>query len=145
MSAHKQPRGLGKGFDALIPQDFDSSLLVDASERVQKLFVNKLKPSQHQPRKNFDQESLEQLASSIKRHGLLQPLIVTPAKNDTYDIVAGERRWRAAQIAGLTSVPAIVRSTKELEHLEIALIENVQRVDLSPLEQAVSIQRLHDQ
>jgi ParB family transcriptional regulator, chromosome partitioning protein len=85
------------------------------------------------------------LAASIRRHGVLQPLIVSPTSDGKYRIVAGERRWRAAQVAGLTDVPAIVRERKELEELEIALIENVQRVDLSPLEQAISIERLHQQ
>jgi ParB family chromosome partitioning protein len=85
------------------------------------------------------------LAQSIKQHGIVQPLVVTPASEGTYTIIAGERRWRAARLVGLAKVPALVRSAKELEQLEIALIENVQRVDLSPLEQARSIERLHQQ
>jgi ParB family chromosome partitioning protein len=143
MSA-KPKSGLGKGFDALIPQNFDDSILLDESERVQKLPVNKIVPNKEQPRQKFDDEALKELASSIKRHGILQPLVVTPA-GDRYRIVAGERRWRAAQLAKLASVPAIVRTLRELEELELALVENVQRVDLSPLEQAVSIGRLRQQ
>ena len=137
-------KGLGRGFDTLIPKDFDNSILLDQDERIQKLHVNDLKPNPEQPRQHFDEEALEELAESIRRHGILLPLVVTKA-NDGYYIVAGERRWRAAKLAKLTAVPAIVRSLKEIEQLEIALIENVQRVDLSPLEQAISIERLHGQ
>lgn len=144
MSA-KRIKGLGRGIEALIPQNFDSSLLMDESERVQKLFVNDITPNSEQPRKSFDEDALKELASSIERYGILQPLVVTPASGGKYEIIAGERRYRAAQIAGLKQIPAIVRSSKELEKLEIGLIENVQRVDLSPLEQAISILRLHEQ
>lgn len=138
-------RGLGKGFDTLLPQNFDSSLLLTDEDRIQKVDIAKLKPNIHQPRTQFDEEALQQLASSIKQFGILQPIVVTPLAGGSYEIVAGERRWRAAKLAGMDKVPVIVRSTKELEQLEIALIENVQRVDLSPLEQAVSIERLHQQ
>jgi ParB family chromosome partitioning protein len=144
MSA-KPKSGLGKGFDALIPQNFDESILLDESERVQKLPVDKLVPNKEQPRQKFDDEALKELAASIKRHGVLQPLVVTGISGGMYRIVAGERRWRAARLAKITSVPAIVRTLKQLEELELALVENVQRVDLSPLEQAVSIGRLRQQ
>lgn len=137
--------GLGKGLEALIPQNFDTSLLVGEDERIQKIELSKIEPNRHQPRTSFDAEALEELASSIKRYGILQPLVVTPDGSGKYKIVAGERRWRAAGLAKLQRVPVIVRSSQELEQLEIALVENVQRVDLSPLEQAVSIQRLHEQ
>lgn len=135
--------GLGKGLDALIPKEFDSGIL-QTSEKVQRLPVGSIAPNPDQPRKTFDEESLGELAQSIKNHGIVQPLVVTKT-GDGYRIIAGERRWRAAQKAGLKDVPAIVRSMQELEELEIAIIENVQRVDLSPLEQALSIERLHDQ
>lgn len=138
-------RGLGRGFDALISQDFDKSLLLTADDRVEKIPVGQLQASPYQPRRHFDEAALAELAASIKRHGVIQPLVVTPVKNGKYVLIAGERRWRASQIAGLETVPAIIRERQELEQLEIALIENVQRVDLSPLEQAVSIERLHDQ
>lgn len=144
MSTAKK-QGLGRGFDALIPQDFDKSLLLDEGERVQKLPVQDLTANPDQPRQHFDKQALEQLSSSIKQYGVLQPLVVTPAKDGQYTIIAGERRWRASQLAGLKKVPAIVRTTKDLERLEIAIVENVQRVDLSPLEQAVSIEKLHQQ
>lgn len=139
-----KPTGLGRGFDSLIPQDFDASLLQDEKDRVKKLLISDIIPNPDQPRTHFDNSALQELASSIKRYGILQPLIVTPGQ-DKYKLVAGERRWRAAKLAGLTYVPAIVRERAELEQLEVALIENVQRVDLSPLEQAISIERLHQQ
>jgi ParB family chromosome partitioning protein len=136
--------GLGRGFGSLIPQNFDAGLLVDESERVQKLAVELLEPNPEQPRTFFDEQALKELAESIKRYGVVQPLVASP-QGGTYRIIAGERRWRASQLAGLKTVPVLVRTSKELEQLEIALVENVQRVDLSPLEQAVSIERLHQQ
>lgn len=141
----KAMRGLGKGFGALIPQDFDASILVSEDERIQKVAIDTLLPRPDQPRRYFDEVALEELASSIKSHGVLLPLVVTSAGNGHYHIIAGERRWRAAKIAHLPVLPVIVRTLKELEQLEIALVENVQRVDLAPLEQAVSIERLHQQ
>ena len=138
-------RGLGRGFDALISDDFDKSLLLEAGERVEKIPLAQLKPNPYQPRQHFDKEALEDLAASIRQHGIVQPLVVTPLKNGSYHLIAGERRWKAAELAGLQTVPAIIRSTEKLEQLELALIENVQRVDLSPLEQAASIEILHQQ
>jgi ParB family transcriptional regulator, chromosome partitioning protein len=138
-------KGLGKGFAALMPTSFDTTILLDEGEKVFTLDIAAVQPNNDQPRQHFDQEALDQLAVSIKNHGVLQPIVVTPAKNDTYTIIAGERRWRASQLAGLTHIPALIRSIEELEQLEIALVENVQRVDLSPLEQARSIERLHQQ
>lgn len=137
-------RGLGRGLGSLIPQDFDTAVLVESGERIEQLAITSLQPNPEQPRTVFADEGLAELAASIKKHGIVQPLVVSP-HDGTYIIVAGERRWRAAQKAGLKRVPAIVRSTQQLERLELAIIENVQRVDLSPLEQAVSIARLHDQ
>jgi ParB family transcriptional regulator, chromosome partitioning protein len=137
--------GLGRGFDTLLPQNFDKSLLMDDHERIQKIAPEDLVPNPDQPRQHFDQEALEQLASSIKQYGIVQPLVVTPQAKGGYAIVAGERRWRAAKIAKLQKIPVIVRTVQQLENLELALVENVQRVDLSPLEQAVSIERLHQQ
>ena len=128
-----------------MPQNFDSSLLTDEQDRVQKVLITDIKPNKSQPRTIFDQEALRELSISIKRHGVLQPVILTPAHDGGYSIIAGERRWRAAVLAKLATLPAIIRTAEELEQLEIALVENVQRVDLSPLEQAASIQRLRDQ
>jgi len=142
----KSNRGLGKGIDVLLPKDFDKSLLLDETERIQKISVDLLEPNPDQPRKEFSQEGLDELASSIKRHGLLQPLIVTPSKlPGQFLIVAGERRWRAAKQVAFKTLPVVVRSSQDIQRLEIALVENVQRVDLSPLEQAESIERLHQQ
>jgi ParB family chromosome partitioning protein len=135
--------GLGRGLDALIPKEFDGSIL-ENNEKVQKIPITHIKPNPDQPRKHFDDEALNELATSVKNHGIVQPLVVTK-NGDGYRIIAGERRWRAAGIAGLKEVPAIVRSMQLIEELEVAIIENVQRVDLSPLEQAQSIERLHDQ
>ena len=135
--------GLGRGFDSLIPQNFDSAILTD-SERIQKLLISDIEANPDQPRKQFDPESLNELADSIREHGVLQPIIVSP-KGDGYEIIAGERRWRASKIAGIKTIPSVVREKAVLQKLEIALIENVQRVDLSPLEQALSIENLHEQ
>jgi len=137
--------GLGRGFDALLPQDFDKDLVFEDKDRIEQIAVEKLIPNPDQPRQHFDQQALEQLADSIKLYGIIQPLVATPGNEGEYDIVAGERRWRAAQLAGIKKVPVVVRTSQELERLEIAIVENVQRVDLSPLEQAVSIERLRQQ
>lgn len=142
MSAKKT--GLGRGFDALLPQNIEQDLLDADTERIRKIAVSDITPNPDQPRKHFDAIAISELASSIAQYGVVQPLVVTQ-KGAKYIIVAGERRWRAAQESGLKVVPAIVRTMKELEQLEIALVENVQRVDLSPLEQAVSIEKLHQQ
>lgn len=137
-------RGLGKGLGSLIPTDFDQSLLVEAGERIQKLLLSDVHPSAEQPRTIFDDTALSELAASIRQYGIVQPLVVS-ADDHGYEIIAGERRWRAAKLAGLKTVPCIVRTTEQQERLELALVENVQRVDLSPLEQAASMERLHTQ
>ncbi len=134
---------LGRGLESLLPTDFDKSLL-SADERIQNLFIKDIKANPGQPRKQFDEQLLKELAESIREHGVLQPIIVSPLGSG-YEIIAGERRWRASKIAGNRTIPAVVRQKAELQRLEIALIENVQRVDLSPLEQALSIEHLHEQ
>jgi ParB family transcriptional regulator, chromosome partitioning protein len=136
--------GLGRGFGTLIPQTLDPRLLIDESERVQKVAVAVLSPNPEQPRTVFDEDALEGLAMSIRQYGIVQPLVVAP-RDGGYHIIAGERRWRAAQKAGLKTVPVVVRTAQQQERLELAILENVQRVDLSPLETAVSIERLHQQ
>ena len=136
--------GLGRGFDSLIPKGMEVKDIAVPGETIRKIDLNKIVANPDQPRKTFDESSLKELAQSIKKHGVIQPLVLTPYK-DKYRIVAGERRFRAAQIAGSQNVPAVIRNHEELEEIEIALVENVQRVDLSPLEQAVSIVRLRDQ
>lgn len=135
---------LGRGFEGLIPTDFNVDDVASPKENIKQIALELITANPDQPRKEFDKSALAELAQSIKQHGIIQPLIVTPHK-DKYKIVAGERRYRASQIANLKKIPVIVRNHEELEELEIALVENVQRVDLSPLEQAVSIVRLRDQ
>lgn len=136
--------GLGRGFDGLIPTGMDIGEVATPGEHIKNVAINKVIPNPDQPRKTFDETAIKELAQSIKQHGIIQPLIVTPHK-DKYRIVAGERRYRASQVAGLKQLPVIVRNHEKLEELEIALVENVQRVDLSPLEQAMSIVKLRDQ
>lgn len=135
---------LGRGFDALIPKDLDDSLLNEDKLRVQYLLISDIKPNPQQPRREIDEAGIDDLTGSIKRYGVLQPIIVI-RHDKGYRIVAGERRWRAAKQAKLTHMPAVVRSLEELEQIELALIENIQRVDLSPLEQALSVYRLQHQ
>lgn len=142
MSAQKQ--SLGRGLGALISEDLDRSLLQEDGERVQKILIQDIIPNPDQPRREFDQAALEEMALSIEQHGVVQPIIVVRHQNQ-YRIVAGERRWRAAQLAKLTHLPAIIRSMRELEEIELSLIENIQRVDLSPLEQALSVYKLQHQ
>jgi ParB family transcriptional regulator, chromosome partitioning protein len=136
-------RGLGKGLDALIPRgDFQS----DSPQGTQQIAIQSISPNPSQPRNQFSEDSLSDLARSIKEHGILQPLILTPNReDDSYILIAGERRLRAAEIAGLEFVPAIIRDASELERLEFALIENIQREDLSAVEAALAYQRLNDE
>lgn len=136
-------RGLGKGLDALIPGgDFQPA----ASQGARQVPIKAISPNPSQPRGTFNKEGLAELAKSIQEHGILQPLILTAGPDeDHYSLIAGERRLRAAEIAGLEFVPAIVRDASELERLEIALIENIQRENLSPIEAALAYQKLNDQ
>jgi ParB family chromosome partitioning protein len=144
MSAQKPT--LGRGLGALISEDLDQAILQEDNERVQKLLISDIVPNPDQPRREFDQTALAELADSIKQHGIVQPIIVVRGgAGNGYQIIAGERRWRAAGLAKLTHVPAIVRSLEELEQIELSLIENIQRVDLSPLEQAMSVYKLQQQ
>lgn len=138
-------KGLGKGLDALFGNNTNLSGIEFGADEVIQMEVVRISPNPDQPRKQFDESSLKELAASIEQFGILQPLVVTKIEQNKYSIIAGERRFRASRIAGLNKVPVIVRSASELEKLELALIENVQREDLTPLDQAVSIQRLHDQ
>lgn len=129
-------QALGKGLGALIPQ-----LETGADPEVRRLPVGDIIPGPVQPRRGFDEARLLELADSIRQHGIVQPLLVRP-RGDRFELVAGERRWRAAQLAGLTEVPAMVRSLKDAEALKIALVENLQREDLNPLEEAEAYSRL---
>jgi ParB family chromosome partitioning protein len=139
-------KGLGRGFDVLVPVGLDvSNVTAGSHEKVHKLAIDIVVPKKDQPRKNFDEQALNELAQSIREHGIIQPLIVTQIEQNNYSIIAGERRWRAAKIIGLTEVPAIVRSATEHQQLELSLLENIQREDLNPLEKAATIHRLHEQ
>lgn len=132
--------GLGRGMDALF---VDNSVEELADEKnIITLRLNDIEPNKHQPRQYFDDEALYELSESIKEHGVLQPLIVRPFPDGTYQLVAGERRWRASRLAGLTQVPVIVRALTDSEVAVIALIENLQREDLNPIEEAEGISRL---
>ncbi len=136
--AVKEKRGLGTGLDALFGQE----LLEYREGPVQSLPLSRIEPRQDQPRDRFDQEQLEDLASSIARHGLIQPVIVRKLTNDSYQIIAGERRWRAARMAGLAEIPVRVLEADDRTAAELALVENLQREDLNPMEEARGYQRL---
>lgn len=135
--------GLGKGLDALFANNINDEEIKE-NEVIEKLKITEVEPNRNQPRKNFDEEALEELAESIKRYGVIQPIIVVK-KDDYYEIVAGERRWRASKKAGLKEIPAIVREGDERKNKEIALIENVQREDLNAYEKALGIKELMDE
>lgn len=130
-------KGLGKGLGALISSANNES----EHTGIKELKINEIEPNVNQPRKNFDDEKLKNLAESIKQHGIVQPIIVKQ-ENNTYRIVAGERRWRAARIAGLTTVPVIIKDISDRQVMEIALIENLQREDLNPIEEAEAYEKL---
>lgn len=141
------PRGLGKGLDVMIP-----NIVGETKEKKQKeeaksksgettVSITKVEPNRKQPRKFFDEDALQELADSIKQFGLLQPILVQDRK-DYYEIIAGERRWRAARLAGLKEVPVIIKNYTDQEIVEIALIENIQREDLNPIEEAQAYKRL---
>ncbi len=140
-------RGLGKGLDSMIPDRGQSlkketvKVEVENVSRETLIGINEIEPNKEQPRKVFDEDALQELADSIKQYGIIQPLVVQK-KGNLYEIIAGERRWRAARIAGLKKVPVIVREYTEQEIAEISLIENIQRENLNPIEEAMAYQRL---
>jgi len=140
-------RGLGAGIDTLIPKrkESDSNTKTEVKtvvKEVDKIDINKIEPNNSQPRKNFNEDSLQELADSIQQHGMIEPLIVQQGEKGFYRIIAGERRWRAAKIAGLKEIPVIVKDYTNQEIMEIALIENIQREDLNPIEEAEAFQKL---
>ena len=141
--------GLGKGLDALFPSNVDINTLGgdvsrETSEKIIEMKINDIEPNVNQPRKAFDDDKIEDLAASIAEHGVLQPIIVTK-KDDYYQIIAGERRWRASKKAGLKTIPAIVRDYDEKKIREVALIENIQRQDLNAIETAKAIKELMEE
>jgi ParB family chromosome partitioning protein len=135
-------RGLGRGLDALLGGDLETAT---ASDALRTLKVEQLQPGKYQPRTQMDQESLQQLADSIRAQGIMQPILVRPVAPEKFEIIAGERRWRAAQLAGLGEVPALVREIADEAALAMSLIENIQRENLNPLEEAAGIKRLIDE
>ena len=143
-------KGLGRGFDSLIPvnlidETFDPTAKQDVKlSKLQDLALTSIEPDPDQPRKFFDEDALAELSDSVKQHGVVQPIVVT-RKGEKYIIVAGERRWRAAKMAGLEKIPSIIRSLTDQHRLEISLIENLQRRDLNALETATAYLKLRDQ
>ncbi|MEE1284138.1 MAG: ParB/RepB/Spo0J family partition protein, partial [Acutalibacteraceae bacterium] len=125
--------GLGRGLDALL---VDNSIENTSSSSAVKLKLNEIEPNKNQPRKYFDDEALSELAASIEKHGVIQPLLVRPLPGGTYQLVAGERRWRASRMAGLTEVPVVIKELSDADASALALIENLQREDLDPIEEA---------
>ena len=136
-----RPKGLGRGLDALLAGADE----VSDRESLQTLAIDRVKPGRYQPRTRMDEASLDDLAASIREHGVMQPILVRPVEGGRFELIAGERRWRAAQRAGLAEIPALVKSVPDQAALALALIENIQREDLNPLEQANGIQRLIDE
>ena len=134
-------KGLGRGLESLLGRD-EPSTPAPAPDRQSELKVEQLQSGKYQPRSFMDDTALNELASSIKAQGIMQPILVRPVPGGKFEIIAGERRWRAAKLAGLASVPVLVREVADNAALAMALIENIQREDLNPLEQAVGIQRL---
>src|SRR5216117_2883109 len=135
-SSMGQRKALGRGLNALLATpDLDSDQLRDID-------IDRILPNSQQPRKNFDEASLNELANSIREHGVVQPIVVRALEDGFFQLVAGERRWRAAQRAGLLRIPAVIREASEHASLEIALIENLQREDLNPIEEAEAYERL---
>jgi ParB family chromosome partitioning protein len=137
-----KPKGLGRGLEALLGGDESAPA---AGEALQTLPVGRIRPGKYQPRTRMDQQALAELAASIRAQGLMQPLLVRPVDRESYELIAGERRWRAAQMAGLTEVPALVREVPDEAALALSLIENIQREDLNAIEEAAGVQRLVDE
>ncbi len=135
-----KPKGLGRGLDALLGADRAAP-----REAMLTLPVGRIRPGKYQPRTRMDRQALEELAASIRAQGLMQPLLVRPVDRDSYELIAGERRWRAAQLAGLDEVPVLVREVPDEAALALSLIENIQREDLNAIEEAAGVQRLVDE
>jgi ParB family chromosome partitioning protein len=135
-----KPKGLGRGLDALLGADTAAP-----RDALATLPVGRIRPGKYQPRTRMDQQALAELAASIRSQGLMQPLLVRPVEGERYELIAGERRWRAAQMAGLEEVPVLVREVPDEAALALSLIENIQRENLNPMEEAAGVQRLVDE
>jgi ParB family chromosome partitioning protein len=144
MATAKKKSGLGKGLDALIGESkVKPAVNEDPKNGWIELDINKVEPNRDQPRKSFEEDSLLDLSDSIKQHGIIEPLVVQK-KDDYYMIIAGERRWRASKMAGLKTVPAVIKDLTDQEIVEVSLIENIQREDLNPIEEALAYKQLID-
>mgnify|MGYP003507588098 CR=1 FL=1 len=135
-------KGLGRGLDALLSRNGSVDI---SDESLQNLEISKLQPGKYQPRTNMDQVALAELAESIKAQGVMQPILVRPISDDQYEIIAGERRWRAAKIAGLRDIPVYIRQANDQQLLELALLENLQRENLNAIEIGISYKRMMEE
>ena len=140
-------RGLGRGLDALLGADARTAKAEpeDVSGKLQEVPIEWIQPGKYQPRKVIEDEALQELAASIKAQGIMQPIVLRSISENKYEIIAGERRWRASQLAGLEKIPAIVREVKDESAIAMSLIENIQREDLNALEEAVGLERLRNE
>lgn len=139
-------RGLGRGLDALLSSATANTRSIEQTDSgLIQLAVTSIQPGQYQPRRDMDEQALSELASSIKAQGIMQPIVVRPIGAGRYEIIAGERRWRAAKLLDMDSVPVIVKEVADEAAIAMALIENIQREDLNPLEEALALQRLQQQ
>nr|WP_290670598.1 ParB/RepB/Spo0J family partition protein [Ardenticatena sp.] len=142
----KKKRRLGKGLEALIPTGDQNAASPASAAGVREVPINSILPNPYQPRSHIDPDALEELAASIREHGLIQPLVVTQIEDgaigERFQLIAGERRWRAAKAAGLETVPVVIKEASEQQMLEWALIENIQRADLNPIEEAMAYQQM---
>lgn len=151
MTVKKRGLAKGRGLDALLGSIQKEKLQLEVQAldhgQLKQMDVNQLKRGAYQPRRFIDEQDLQELAASIKKHGVMQPIVIRPIESaeTPYEIIAGERRWRAAQLAGLTEIPAIVRDLTDQVAIALALIENIQRQDLNPVDQALALQRFHDE
>lgn len=146
MNALKKSKGLGRGLEALLgPSSESNESNAQSGEQVRMLALSKLQPGKYQPRTRMDEASLLELAESIKSQGIMQPILVRPLTSGTYEIIAGERRFRAASMAELKEVPVLIKTVPDESALAMALIENIQRENLNPLEEAIGVQRLIDE
>ena len=138
-------KGLGKGLDSMIPEKKTKAEMKEAEDKsLTEIKISEIDPNMGQPRKKFDEDELLELAESIKIHGVIQPIILTK-RGKRYEIIAGERRWRASKLAGLTKIPAVIREYTDKEIMEVSLIENIQRQDLNPIEEALAFKNLIDE
>lgn len=151
MTTKKRGLAKGRGLDALLGSIQKEKLQIEAQAidhgQLKQIDVNLLKRGEYQPRRFIQEQDLKELASSIEKHGVMQPIVIRPIEDEKYpyEIIAGERRWRAAQLAGLKEIPAIVRDLNDQVAIALALIENIQRQDLNPIDQALALQRFHDE